>query len=289
MKIAVIGSSGFIGTELCAAACQKGHSVVGLDYAPPRSTSVGFRFVDLSTVADIKEIISECDGAVILAARRPTASFCTEDYLFNVSLAAEYFDICENVGLDNVVFASSTAVYSGNAFPWKESEAHTPYSLYGASKAATDAMALYRNGKKGMHIKCLRFAQVIGMGERKGFLLNTLIDNAIAKRTQTIYGEGKAKKQYIYVKDVANAILTALSNKNKGGVYNIGMRDSVSALELAQCINRVFGNEGNLTHDYSKAENTESFLMDVSKAEKELGFTAAFDLEAAFRHIRDDI
>ncbi|MBR6594387.1 MAG: NAD(P)-dependent oxidoreductase [Clostridia bacterium] len=289
MRIAVIGSSGFIGTELCAAACGAGNSVRGLDYAKPRQTVDGFEFVDLSATCDVYGALQDCDAAVLLAARRPTASFSHGDYSFNVSLGAEYFSVFHSLGIKNVVFASSTAAYSGGAMPWRETDACPPYSMYGASKAATDALALYYNASKGMNIKCLRFAQVIGMGERKGFLLNTLIDNAIAGRTQIIYGHGSAKKQYIYVKDVSAAILAALSKGDCGGIYNIGMRYSYSALELAQCINRVFGNEGNLVHDYTKPESTDCFLMDVTKAERELGFTAAYGLEDAFCHIRDGL
>ena len=139
-----------------------------------------------------------------------------------------------------------------------------------------------------MNIKSLRFAQVIGTGERKGFLINTLIDNAREKKQQTIFGDGSQRRQYIYVKDVSRAILKALEHTEEKGVFNIGLPGSISNLELAECINKVFGNEGNLKLDLSKKMNSNTDEMNVTKAKELLGFEPSFDLEQIFEDILKD-
>ena len=219
MKIAVVGGNGFIGREFVAYATSRGHdiTVIGSDCNVFEEEGAG----------RARGIIKGCDAVVLLAARRSTNDFSISDYLYNVRLADGYLSIARDEGVKNVIFTSSFSVYSGASVDWKEDEFYSPLSLYGASKQAVDSLALLYNDKYGMKIKCLRLAQVIGMGERKGYMLNTFIDNAIAGRKQTIFGRGVGRRQYIYVRDVCDAILhSAVNEGDTAGIFNIGMKDS---------------------------------------------------------------
>ena len=129
----------------------------------------------------------------------------------------------------------------------------------------------------------MRFAQVIGFGERKGFFINTLIDNAIAKKTLVIYGSGMQKRHYIYIKDVCRAVLKASEKISVSGVFNIGMQQSYTNLELAESVNEAFDNRGNLIHDYDKVMDAADDEMETAKASNFLNFTAEYDLLESFK------
>lgn len=281
MKIAVVGGNGFIGSEFVSYAAKNGHetAVIGSE---------------LNVFSDIEaekasSILKTCDAMVFLAARRLTSAFSVQDYIYNIELAERYLRLAYTCNIRNVIMTSSINVYSNTELPWREDEFHAPLSLYGASKLAVDSIALMYNRQYEMNIKSLRLAQVIGMGERKGYLLNTLIDNAIAGRKQSIYGRGTGRRQYIYVKDVCDAILhCAVCAGDVSGVFNIGIKDSVSILELARIINSIFNNSNGLEMLEDKPEDTREYLMDVSKSERILHWKPHYNLSDTFTDIRDN-
>lgn len=281
MKIAVVGGNGFIGKEFVTYALDKGHKTIVLDRHYDIISSEGS--------IQILEILRDCDAMVFLAARRPSISFSLEDYFYNIEIAGRYLDLCRKASIGNIVITSSISVYSSEETPWKEDHFDIPLSLYGASKQAVDSLALQYNHQYHLHIKCLRLAQVIGMGERKGFLLNTVIDNAITGKKQTVFGKGIGRRQYIYVKDVCDVILHCIEIENENaGIFNIAMHDNISIVELVQIANEVFGNETGIEFvDYDK-EDTKEYLMDTTKAEKSLHWRAEYDFEKALKDIRDN-
>lgn len=287
MRVAVIGGLGFIGQEFSKCALEAGHEVDVYDLAVTASIDDerwSYHQIDLS--GEVPASLGQADAMVLLAAIRPYNGFSYADYEKNVRIAIQGFTFARESGIRNVVFASSKAVYSDpTSMPWSEDLYPAPLSLYGASKVAVEQIASFLNSKQDMAIKSLRFAQVIGMGERKGYLINTLIDNAIAGKQQVVYGDGSQRRQYVYVKDVCGAILAALGKPDIGGVFNIGMKGAVSNLELAECVNKVFGNDGNLACDSAKPMGDVCDEMNVSKAEMILGFKARYDLKGLFTDI----
>ncbi len=280
MKIAVVGGDGFIGREFVRYAGQNGHETVVIEKDCNAFSEDGAK--------TIQSILKNCEAMVFLAAKKPAGDFTIQEYIYNVELAEKYLQLACESQMKNIVLTSSRSVYSGTHLPWKEDEFHTPLSLYGASKLAMDSIALLYNEQYGMKIKSLRLAQVIGMGERKGFLLNTLIDNAIAGKKQVIYGKGIGRRQYVYVKDVCDAMLhSAVCEKDTAGIFNIGMDCNVSIVDLARIINGVFENDAAIELLEDKPEDTNEYLMDVSKAERELHWKSRFGLEETFVDIKE--
>ena len=274
MRILIAGGKGFIGRKLVEYAENLGHSICVTDYECDVFTSNGENYA--------RDVMSHCDAMILLAARRPISKFDMDDYVYNIRLAEKYLDIARDADLKNVVIASSRSVYSGKDIPWKESSMQAPLSLYGAAKQAVDSIALLYNEQYDMKIKCLRLAQVMGLEEHKGFLLNTLIDNAVQKKKQTVYGQGVGKKQFIYMTDVCRAFLHfAVKGTDHSGVYNIGMDHNISIIDLAYLVNKTFDNDAGVEIIESAKEDKNLYLMDVSKAENELGWKAVFDVEKA--------
>lgn len=288
MIFLVVGSCGFIGTEFTQYARSYGHTVKGCDVLRWEEKAKELFPVqsDYWCILDEPEDIffEGIDSIVILAGKRPYNGFCAEDYLFNIRTADDYISLAIKHHIPNAVFASSKAVYSGDNMPWEEDALTHPSSLYGASKSAVEQLGLYYGSAGSINYIALRFAQVIGMGERKGYLINTLIDNAVAKKQQVLYGDGSQYRHYVYIKDLCEAIVLAGSIKHSG-IYNIGMKTSTTNLELAEAVNAAFGNEGNITHDYSKPMASNNDVMDISKASEELGFNARFDVYSAMKDL----
>lgn len=234
---------------------------------------------------DLIEMLKGVDAVIHLAAQRPGVDYANEGFdatMKNIEMSINIFEACRTNNIKNVVFASSISNYSEkNELPWKEDMNVQPLGFYGIGKVAVENIANYYNEKKGMFIKCLRVARVVGVGEREGFMLMNFINQAYRKETLNLFGKGVGRREYIYVKDVADAFIKAINCPDKKGIFNIGTNKNTSHKELAEIINKVFDNEGNLKLLSDKPEDTTNFLMDCSKATNELGWKYKWELEDA--------
>jgi GDP-L-fucose synthase len=100
-----------------------------------------------------------------------------------------------------------------------------------------------------------------------------------------IWGTGKPKREFLYVDDLAEAIVFLLENVNAGDLYekgisqiNIGRGEDLTISELAKMISKIVGFKGNLEYDSSKPDGTPRKLLDVSRINK-LGWKAKTSLK----------
>jgi UDP-glucose 4-epimerase len=292
MNIAVTGGSGFVGSSFLPAAVADGHrvTVLGRGEGSRSLCAAGERFAYAATdysVESLVRILPGHDAVVHLGAAKFSRDWGVETYLQAVGVAAALLEACRRVGLTNVVLMSSRTVYSAhNALPWSEEARVVPQNLYGAAKAAVEILGEFSSAHQGLRCKSLRLAQVLGHGERGGYLLNTFIRQAAAGETLLVYGSGSGRREFIYVKDVAAAILAALDKGQVSGIFNIGTGAAVSALELAELVNDVFDNAGNLARRPELPEDAGTHLLDVAKARRQLDWSAHWTLAAALRDMR---
>tara|TARA_B100001059_G_scaffold231633_1_gene267821 strand:+ start:17582 stop:18538 length:957 start_codon:yes stop_codon:yes gene_type:complete len=93
-----------------------------------------------------------------------------------------------------------------------------------------------------------------------------------------LWGSGKPFREFLYVDDLAEAILFCLENSLPDNLYNVGNGVDVSIKELAVTIKKIVGYEGEINWDRSKPDGTPRKLMDSSKI-NDLGWNAKYNLE----------
>lgn len=239
------------------------------------------------SVEDIQEVFSGCDGIVNLGGVLSTPDRETDilKYEINIEIAEKVFKAAENLGIKNLVNISSRTVYDHSVDgPYKENDVPQPMNFYAVAKLAVENISAIYNRKYEMRIKNLRFAQVFGPGGRNGYMMEVFKNNALNKETLKVIGN--QGKELLYVKDAARAIICALEADIVSGTFNIGTGMFIQNSEIAETFCRICGNEGNIIYEPVKNEITVKSYMDVSKAKKELGFCAQYDLE---RSIEDMI
>ena len=103
-----------------------------------------------------------------------------------------------------------------------------------------------------------------------------------AKRNEnspvTLWGSGTPMREFLYVDDMAEAVVFALENQLSSNLNNIGTGKDVTIKELAETIQRVIGHQGQIIWDASKPDGTPRKLMDVSKM-KAMGWQYSTELE----------
>ena len=245
-----------------------------------------YRQTDYS-IESLNYILKDIDAVVHLAAMRGT-DFNITIYHQNEIITENLYQSCIDLEIRNIVFASSVSVYSDiTKIPWVETQIPSPKTLYGVSKIACEYIGDIYHRKYGLNIKSLRIAQVLGEGERKGFMMNTFIDNAFENKTLKVIGKSIAKREFVYVKDVARAIIMALSKPEIHGTFNIGSGEAYTNLQIAQIVNECFDNEGNLEYYDYIDEGIESSLMDSSKAKNVLGYSPKYSFKEALNEIKN--
>ena len=98
----------------------------------------------------------------------------------------------------------------------------------------------------------------------------------------TLWGSGAPMREFLFVDDLAGAVVYALKNNLPDYLYNIGTGKDVTIKKLAEIIQKVIGHQGNIIWDSSKPDGTPRKLMDVSKM-NELGWQYSTDLETGIK------
>ncbi len=96
--------------------------------------------------------------------------------------------------------------------------------------------------------------------------------------TLTVWGSGTPRREFLHVDDLAAATLFVLENNVTEGLFNVGVGEDLSIRELAECICKVVGFEGELVFDASKPDGTPRKLLDVSRLAK-MGWRSTIGLE----------
>jgi GDP-L-fucose synthase len=93
-----------------------------------------------------------------------------------------------------------------------------------------------------------------------------------------LWGSGTPMREFLFVDDMAEAVVYALENKLPEYLYNVGSGKDITIKELAETIQKVTGHQGEIIWDLEKPDGTPRKLMDVSKM-KEMGWSYSTELE----------
>lgn len=178
-------------------------------------------------------------SAVIhLAARAAVTAYgpeAVEAEGVNVAGTLAVLEACRTGGVRRLVLASSAAVYGEpDRLPVGEETPLRPKSAYGASKVAAEAYACAYGAATSMQIIAFRPATVYGPGQRprlEGAACSVFASALVHGQSGTIFGDGAQSRDFVYVRDVAEAFAAA-SLGGPPGTYNLGTGRETSIREL---------------------------------------------------------
>lgn len=109
-------------------------------------------------------------------------------------------------------------------------------------------------------------------------MLRKFHEAAASNAPVTLWGSGKPMREFLFVDDMADAVVYALENKLPEYLYNVGSGKDITIRELAETIQKVTGHQGAIIWDAEKPDGTPRKLMDVSKM-KEVGWSYRTELQ----------
>ena len=293
MRAAVTGGAGFIGSHVVDALVARGDEVHVID-----NFATGRR-ENLNAAATVHEHdIREPLRPLFDEIRPELVVHLAAQADVGTSVERPLFDADVNVvGTVNVLEAarphdaqlvfSSTggAIYGECERPAREEDERRPLSPYGTAKLAAEEYLATWNRLYGTRHVALRFANVYGprqLAKLEGGVVAIFTDRLRAGEAVTIFGDGEQTRDYVYVGDVVAAVVAA-ADRDGGGVFNVGTGAETSVNELFEACRRVAEVETEATHAPARAGDVLRSVLDVSRAEQELGWRPRTQLEDGLR------
>lgn len=261
MKILVTGGAGFIGSAVVRRAIAAGHSIINLDaltYAAclenvaeaAKSPNYTFVKADIRNRAALDAVFAEHqpDTVMHLAAESHVdrsidgpGDFIDTNITgtFNMLEAARsYWEKASKPDTFRFHHISTDEVYGslGETGMFTEDTPYDPRSPYSASKAASDHLIRAWGETYGLPILVTNCSNNYGPYHFPEKLIPVVIIKALAGDPIPVYGDGGNIRDWLFVEDHADALLTVLQNGQLGRTYNIGGENEATNLDLVKMI-----------------------------------------------------
>jgi UDP-glucose 4-epimerase len=278
MRVGVSGAGGFIGRHVVGALAREGHDVLALVHKNPAPAGVRAHSFDLTRPVGLDSIVSELDVFVHAAAHVPRvqdnpdeARACLE---INALGTLEVLRACAHRGVRKVIVLSGANIYRSGTDPVAEDGPIDPTgraSFYLVSKACADFYATHFD-REAIEVTILRPTSVYGPGLNRG-MIDTFLTRLAAGQSIKVTDGGRYRADFVYVEDIARAVVAALSSSIRGP-YNLGSGTLSTSLEVARCLVRLFELREELIEVEVPTRSTVVGYspVDITRARRELGF-----------------
>jgi UDP-glucose 4-epimerase len=270
-RVVVTGGGGFIGTHVTNRLRQHGVKVIALDQSGESPDVVR---TDIRDRAALERILQAGDALIHLAnTSNPTTSELdrVRDVEENLAGTLQVLDACVQTGVACFVLASSGGTVYGipEVIPIPETHSTNPISSHGALKLAIEKYVQVYGAQFGLRHVILRCANAYGPGQTGSQgqgIIGRAIVTALRDETLEIWGDGTVVRDFVYVEDVAAALLLATTNADATGVINIGSGRGTSVNEIIDLIRRVTGRPLRVRYTPSRQFDAPANVLDITKA-----------------------
>ncbi len=289
--ILITGANGFLGRELTRRLCRDGGNVIAVDQAVPPDHGLPCDLIeaDVRDTAVLDEIFTRnpIDAVVHLGGVSGQMLFRDDPASIaeiNVVATARLIETAWRARVQRFVFASSLRAYGDMAGDfWNamgsvpETAPFQPVEVYGASKAAGDALLRGYRMEHGLDGVALRIGAVYGPERRTESLVTRLLRAAIDGRPIVIDHNSGRIAPYVYRDDVVAALRSALdAEQTPAYAYNIAGPEALSDAGLVDAVRHQFPN-AEITMPAASGPLVGGAL-DGALAARDLGYRPAFDI-----------
>jgi len=306
--ILVAGGAGYIGSHMVALLLERGYEVVVADNLSTghwqAAKGAKLRVGDLRDSAFLDRLFTEfkIDGVINFAAFSLVGESVKNPLKYydnNVGGSISMLKAMNRHGVDKIVFSSTAAVYGEpEKQPIEETDRTEPTNPYGETKLAIEKMLKWSDGAYGIRYVALRYFNAaganteVGIGEDhspESHLIPLVLKTALGQRSHIgVFGDdyptpdGTCVRDYIHVRDLAEAHLLALEYLDKGGksdAFNLGSGEGYSVKQIIDTSRRITGREIPAVIEPRRAGDPSVLIASNKKAAAVLGWKPLRDLE----------
>jgi UDP-glucose 4-epimerase len=298
MRIFITGAAGFIGSALANKMVKEGHYVRGLDdlsTGDPDRLIPDVEFIrgDINDRPKLWTLLQDVDCVYHVAARvvvQESVLYPREYNLVNVGGTVTLMEAMRDVGVRRVVFTSSGAIYGNQSSqPVKESAIPHPRSPYAVSKLSAEYYIHTIGGLWGIETVNLRIFNAYGPGQQMPPthppVIPYFLKQANSNSTLVVHGDGSQTRDYVYIDDVVNGLITASSANNiNRETINLGSGRETSVRQLSRLVAEITGKNPEVVYNTRNDGGPSRMCADLTLAREKLNFYPLTPLEIGLQN-----
>jgi GDP-L-fucose synthase len=255
--------------------------------------------VDLLVDTEVRELLEREKPAVVIDAAAKVGGILANDTYpadfirDNLRIQMNLIDASFDHGVSKFVFLGSSCIYPKLADqPISEDELlsgplEPTNEWYAIAKIAGIKMCQAYRKQHGFNAICLMPTNLYGPGDNFDLQTSHVLPALIRKfheakqanaESVEIWGTGSPRREFLYVDDLANAVVFLANNYDDDDIVNVGTGEDIRIRDLAKLVSRITGFDGELRFDTTKPDGTPRKLLDVSKL-RSLGWKPTWSLE----------
>jgi len=292
VKILVTGGAGFIGSHIVDAYIKKGHQVVVVDdlstgHSHNVNSRAHFLKTDVRDPALLDLFMMERFDVVNHQAARGNVRASMEDPLVyadvNIRGGINLLECSRKCGVRKFVYSSTGGCVYGELqySPADEKHPIAPRDPYGASKASFELYLPVFAVNYGLVYTVFRYPNVYGPRQDpfgEAGVISIFTRQMLRGIPSIINGDGEQERDYVFVEDVAQANLVALTNGNND-IFNLGWGVGTSVNTIFHRLKRIINSNVKEIHGPPKLGEVRRSCLDARKAKHVLGWEPQVKLE----------
>ena len=305
MKALVTGGAGFIGSHIVDRLLNDGHKVVVLD---DFSTGHRHNLTDNKALTVVEgdisnpEIVDQCMLGIDWVFHKAAVASVPKTVNDPVGSSAVNYQgtlqLLESASKNNVkrfVFASSAALYGDEpTLPKDETMYPVTLSPYAVDKLASEFACGMYTKLYGLETVCLRYFNVYGPRQDPGSpysgVISIFTDKLKNNETPTIFGDGEQTRDFVFVGDVVEANMKAItSEKGTGEFFNIATGNKITLNNLLNILYEIYSIDFKVSYaEVRKGDIKESYAV-VNKAKEQLNWCSLVELKQGLKLLCDSL
>jgi UDP-glucose 4-epimerase len=287
-EVVVTGGAGFIGSAVVNLLLEKGYTVRVVDDLStgdlrnlPDHPRLRFVKHDVTVAEGLGNVLNGAETIIHMAAVASVPE-CESNPMKAFKVNVRGLENIIKLGVKNsvkkIVFTSSAAVYGDVEEPVSEEAPPKPFSVYGHTKLLGETL-LENSGVPSVVFRIFNAYGRTGAGVGTYGVVDRFLKNLKEGKPLEIYGDGKNVRDFIHVRDVANAIALSVEKDVDGfNVFNLGTGRATTIYELANLVLKL-SSHGRVVMHPPRQGDIKYSVADISKAARELGFKPTVTLE----------
>jgi UDP-glucose 4-epimerase len=287
-EVVVTGGAGFIGSAVVNLLLEKGYTVRVVDDLStgdlrnlPDHPRLRFVKHDVTVAEGLDNVLNGAETIIHMAAVASVPE-CESNPMKAFKVNVRGLENIIKLGVKNsvkkIVFTSSAAVYGDVEEPVSEEAPPKPFSVYGHTKLLGETL-LENSGAPSVVFRIFNAYGRTGAGVGTYGVVDRFLKNLKEGKPLEIYGDGKNVRDFIHVRDVANAIALSVEKDVDGfNVFNLGTGRATTIYELANLVLKL-SSQGRVVMHLPRQGDIKYSVADISKAARELGFKPTVTLE----------